>query len=197
MLTETHRLAQARLGAETVRQMFAAFPLLRVGDLDGSFEPWLDVVTSLINGNRRKSSELTAGYLSAYRKSKLGPIPPFPAVIAGAVNAEALTTSMAVTGPVTISRLLATGARPTQALETALVRTSAAAQRHVLNGGRETATNTLKADPEAVGYYRKTSGKACDFCQMLAGRGAVYLSEDTAGFKCHDSCHCTPEPLYR
>jgi len=195
MLTETHRLAQARLGAETVRQMFAAFPLLRVGDLDGSFEPWLGVVTSLINGNRRKSSELTAGYLSAYRKSKLGPIPPFPAVLAGAVNAEALTTSMAVTGPVTISRLLANGARPTEALETALVRSSRAAQRHVLNGGRETLTGTLKADPEARGWRRVTSGRACEFCSMLAGRGAVYAA-DTATFRSHDGCSCGAEPVY-
>lgn len=31
---------------------------------------------------------------------------------------------------------------------------------------------------------------------MLAGRGGVYLTEETASFESHDACGCTAEPFY-
>ena len=40
---------------------------------------------------------------------------------------------------------------------------------------------------------RVLGGEGCEFCQMLAGRGAVYSAE-TADFEAHDKCACTPEP---
>jgi hypothetical protein len=32
---------------------------------------------------------------------------------------------------------------------------------------------------------------------MIAGRGPVYKSDDSAGFEAHDSCSCSAEPVYR
>lgn len=46
---------------------------------------------------------------------------------------------------------------------------------------------------DRVRYRRITSGTACAFCRMLAGRGAVY-SENTGRFQAHDHCACTAEP---
>jgi hypothetical protein len=71
-----------------------------------------------------------------------------------------------------------------------------AVSRALQVGGRETITSTVKADPRAVGYERVTSGSACDFCSMLADRGAVY-GEASADFEAHDGCACGAEPVYR
>jgi hypothetical protein len=40
-----------------------------------------------------------------------------------------------------------------------------------------------------------TSGNACDFCSMLADRGAVY-GEASAEFEAHDHCSCSAQPVY-
>ena len=36
----------------------------------------------------------------------------------------------------------------------------------------------------------------CGFCAMLAARGPVYRSQDTAGSRYHDNCVCTCVPVY-
>ena len=63
--------------------------------------------------------------------------------------------------------------------------------RLVLNGGRDTVLGAISQDNAR--YSRVLGGTGCDFCQMLADRGAVY-SADTADFEAHDKCACTPEP---
>lgn len=60
---------------------------------------------------------------------------------------------------------------------------------------RDTITTNRRRDPEAVGWRRVTHG-GCNFCQMLAGRGAVYR-EDTARFASHGHCGCTAQPVFR
>lgn len=59
---------------------------------------------------------------------------------------------------------------------------------------RDTITTNRFRDPAAVGWQRVTSG-GCKFCQMLAGRGAVYR-EATARFASHPNCHCTAQPVF-
>jgi hypothetical protein len=41
-----------------------------------------------------------------------------------------------------------------------------------------------------------TSGSACEFCSMLARRGAVYGAESVS-FHAHDACGCSAEPVFR
>lgn len=67
-------------------------------------------------------------------------------------------------------------------------------QRRILNGARETVTGAAIADPQADGWQRQTAG-GCSFCQMLAGRGAVY-SESGADFASHDRCRCVAVPAF-
>lgn len=63
-------------------------------------------------------------------------------------------------------------------------------ERQVRNAGRDTVITNSLDDPQATGWQRVTSG-GCGFCQMLAGRGAVYRSERTASFGAHDNCRCS------
>lgn len=75
------------------------------------------------------------------------------------------------------------------AFESALL---GAAQRLILQPGRQTVDLLAQRDARsgkvaAVGWAREVhperaeSGKSCDFCIMLAGRGPVYRSEASAG----------------
>lgn len=67
-------------------------------------------------------------------------------------------------------------------------------QRLISNVGRDTITISSIADPGATGWQRSASG-GCNFCQMLAGRGAVY-SKTTVDFGAHDNCNCTAVPAF-
>lgn len=64
---------------------------------------------------------------------------------------------------------------------------------------RETFASALTDDPMRPRYARVPSGSVtCLFCAMLAGRGAVYVSEDSAGGsrKFHDHCDCVPVAVW-
>lgn len=68
-------------------------------------------------------------------------------------------------------------------------------QRILYDADRNTILRSVAADERGVGYERGTVGRTCDFCMMLAGRGAVYRA-DTADFLSHDNCHCYAIPAY-
>lgn len=197
-LTETYRLAQARLGARVVAQMRSAWGVLNPEDLDGSFERWLRVALPLIQANRATAAALAAGYLSVFRTLELGLAGSvgFHPTLAGAADTKAVTTSLLVTGPWSIKQAMTRGVALTQAVDVAEARTSAAAMRHTLDGGRETIVATVASDHRAVGWARVASGNACAFCAMTASRGPEYKSEQSAAFEAHDGCQCGAEPVY-
>lgn len=81
------------------------------------------------------------------------------------------------------------------------VRLEASAARLVREGGRRTITENTERDPAKPRYQRFLSARSkhCDFCSMLAGRGAVYHTKDTAGVgkHFHDRCHCYVELVFQ
>lgn len=194
-LTEAHRRAQLGLGAAVVRLMLAAWAALRPEDLEGSFEDWLRVVRPIVERQRDASSTLAASYLTAYRSLEVGLDPKFVPTLADELEFRRLTTSMLVTGPASVRAALGRGIRIEDAMHTAQTRSARAGMRLALDGGRQTISNTVAADPRAHGWARATSGKACAFCAMLASRGPVY-GADTAHFHAHDGCSCSAEPVY-
>lgn len=193
-LTLTHKAAQARVGSRTVSLLRPVWRMLDGSRLDDTAEAWLRTATAIIQDQRLVSARLAAAYLDAQKKQALGV--GARAILADAAPLQALSTSLLVTGPISIKSAVARGVPLERAMSVAEARSSAAAMRHALNGGRETITGTLREDPQALGWERVTSGNPCDFCDMLAGRGAVY-SADSADFQCHDGCLCTAEPVYR
>lgn len=70
-----------------------------------------------------------------------------------------------------------------------LTRLTGSAQRMVFDGAR--ATILRNADAEKVKYSRLASPGACEFCRVMATRGAVYRSAHAAQAG-HDNCHCVP-----
>lgn len=69
-------------------------------------------------------------------------------------------------------------------------------QKRIASFARQTVTGSSIADPQASGWQRQAFG-SCNggFCDMLAGRGAVY-SEASADFAAHDNCRCVAVPAF-
>lgn len=89
-------------------------------------------------------------------------------------------------------------------------RTEAVTQKLVADQGRETVRRAVREDRQAAGYARAAALGACSFCKLMASRGMVYKSADTAGrdandrfsgdasvAKFHDDCHCGIIPVFR
>jgi hypothetical protein len=98
-------------------------------------------------------------------------------------------------GPNYLKQQSGRGETEERAARKGLTVVSGTASRLVLNGGRETILELIKTDPVINRYIRVTDEDPCAFCAMLAGRGPVYLTEESAGFLPHDHCACTPEPV--
>ncbi|RLP12257.1 VG15 protein [Propionibacterium australiense] len=75
-------------------------------------------------------------------------------------------------------------------------------QRHIFGAGRQTINANMDADPADVRYARVPRGpKTCAFCSMLASRGWVYRSKESAsqrkrGGRYHDYCDCAIVPCW-
>lgn len=119
--------------------------------------------------------------------------------------------ALAVTGPVAFKTNMARTGSNEAALRAMRTRLTGTVRRMALAGGRETTIATIYEARQIVGYQRIARAGACDFCSMLAGRGAVFLSRERAtevgrtgrirgnrrvGESYHDSCGCVAEPIY-
>lgn len=66
------------------------------------------------------------------------------------------------------------------------------AQKHVVDASRATIRDNTFRDPAKPRYARIPTGKCCAWCSLLASRGFVYRTADTAGehahFHAHDRC---------
>lgn len=80
-------------------------------------------------------------------------------------------------------------------VESAQYRVEGGLQKRLVNAANLTVTESSRQDPRARGWMRRTRPGACDFCLMVASRGAVY-TRATATFACHEHCHCEAVPAW-
>lgn len=204
-LIEAHRAAQSEVAATVARRMAVGWRLLDPFDLDNTTERWLAVARRIIGAGRADSTRLAAEYLRLYRMSQLGTLDGFTLDLAPALDGGT-TTSLIVTGPVKVKQTIASLVEAGNlnvgiASRAGLVAATGAAARHALNGGRDSIHNTIRRDDQALGYARHCRVNCCSFCAMLASRGPVYESAETAtvtgkGRRYHDHCYCQPVPVY-
>lgn len=193
-LTRLHRAEQDRIADDVQRTIGTAWHLLNLDDLDATARRWAAAVLPQILAGRERSATVAAAYLRAFAAAEIGAGSATVMPTVTDADRTALATSLRVTGPVTVKALTASGYDRGHSAATARERVLGAAQRHVLNGGRETVRLTAVADPRMQGW-RRVGTPDCDFCKMLLGRGAVY-TEASAQFRSHDRCDCTAEPAY-
>lgn len=193
-LTEQHRQLQLQVRSQALRDFAVLWPIWKVGD-DASFGALVAATLPLVRVYNRMSSGIATGYYRQFRSAEeiAGPATPRPAP---GIEDGRVTTSLYVTGRTAEAKARSAGQNAAGARNTALVRASGAVTRHVLQGGRDALIRSVDADPEARGWARVTDTEPCAFCAMLAGRGPVYKTEQTAAFEAHDHCSCIPEPVY-
>lgn len=191
-LTEQHRLAQLVLEAATIAQLRRIWRSLDPARLEQTTPAWLTAALAIVAIQHQASTLIARRYFQAFRIAEVGAAlrAPLPEP---ELDRRAASTSLIVSGPVRLRKATeATLARFEPIAETEVAR---AGSRHAVNGGRELIRQASIQDPRARGWGRITSGRACRFCSMLAGRGAVY-SDASVDFQAHDGCHCHAEPAY-
>lgn len=192
-LTATHRKAQLVLRAKVLRDLHRIWPALKWDDIERTFPLWATVVSALIARDRRTSAALAASYYRAFRFQQ-GINDEFDVVTAEPLPPEQVETALRVTSLVSVKAAAVRGLAKQAAMANAFVASSGAVTRLVLDAGRETIRAASIADPRAAGWQRVTSGRACGFCRSLTG---VVFDDGRAGFKPHDHCGCTPQPVFR
>lgn len=185
-LAQKHRTDQSRLVALMLDEFRSAW--------DGPVPPSDDVAVALIRDYGRSSSGLAARYYDAERS-------------ASAVRGR-LTVRLAPPAPPDqITRSLSWATRILRRADVALdavlpdAKTIAdgVARRLVSGTGRATILDAGARDRVGVRWARVCAPTACYFCQLMASRGAVYISEATArgarnGY--HNNCGCTPQVVF-
>lgn len=192
-LTAAHKLAQARIGTQTVARMRAIWRLLDPDNLDGSFDRWLTAALAVIQAQRSVSADTAIAYLNTFKTLELGAAAKRFAVETAADVPDSAATSLLVTGPLSVKRAMTRGVALSRAMAVAEAASAAAAMRHAMDGGRETITATVRSDRQGVGWERVAGGKACVFCAGLDGKR---MSSDDV-FAAHDGCSCAAQPVYR
>jgi hypothetical protein len=216
ILTEQYRQAQVELGARTIRDAIALWRLLAENP-ERNQPTWLTFMLELVRRDRQQAARYAVDYVGAYRRM-VGARTPFTPVLPP-IEIDKIVTSLQVTGPVALQKKIVQlrEQQPAPAVEPRISPASKmardlasasarAAQRHVVNAGREVIEDTIQRDREVRGYVRITDGDPCFFCAVLASRGAVYTDESfddsdprfegPGNHKVHDGCACSLIPIY-
>lgn len=193
-LTEKHRRAQLAVRAATIKDLLKLWPAFNINDISGSWPAFEEAVLLLVQARSKTSGGLASVYYRDLRRTLEVGGKATPRVVLPDV--DSIIAGLRVVGPANAGKQLALGRQVEKVAANTLVNLSGQTTRHVLNAGRKTVDASVMADSRAVGWRRVTSGKACDFCSMLAGRGTVYKSE-TVDFSAHDHCSCFPEPAFK
>jgi hypothetical protein len=190
------RVAQLATRAQLLRDVTRLWPILDRKRLDETWPGWLRAMSLLVRNYHGQSAQAAASaYRAAREQATHSPAPRSLIRLAPEPSQDWLDKAFGYSGPGQLHRDVA---RPNTALTTTL----GTASRVALDGGRTTIIGTTLEDPVALGWYRVTDGNPCAFCALLAsrvalkGRGSLYHSEETAGFKAHDHCACVAAPLF-
>lgn len=181
-----------RLAELIARRLGVAARRADVSDIEGWWDSIAAEVQEEILTGQSALARLARGYLTAHAQAEGTTVRP----VVVQPNAQQVATSLRVTGPVAFRTHMAISGNADASVRVMASQLEGAAQRLVLEGDRQTTTQTVAANDSVAGWRRVGGGSSCPFCLMLIGRGAVY-SKRTATFESHDRCGCTAEPLYR
>lgn len=209
-LVDEYRSRQQALSSIAVRDLVRLVEALF--DLTGPGLAWTALklaVKALIRDRRQQAADVAGAYYVAIREAAgapggFTPPPPLP------LDDGRLDASLDEVGLDVFDRAVRAGASPGQARDRMAITIGGRAAYLTLDGGRQVMEGSTTNDPEAIGWIRVTDADPCAWCAMLASRGAVYKSAETAGhgrrekrsrdfegpgeFKYHDydMCHAVP-----
>jgi hypothetical protein len=175
------RARQVQVANQAVKEVVEdLWPLVKPLAPFDQYLGWLRLMAQLLERYRRSAVEAAAVSYNELRRQQTEQVVTYqlPEVELG-VSPKMLASLMA-TGPGRMRQLLKQGYAPEQAHRDALPLLSGVVTRQTLDAAREAVDLAVRDDEEAIGWARVTRPKACAFCLMMASRGAVYLSEQSA-----------------
>lgn len=193
---EAGRLEQIAIARAVQRQSAVLWRVMRFADLDASAQMWALAQLQAVLAGREASAASARRWYNRVRLAEVGEALPAPAPTPTTGVVRQVATSLRVTGPVRVKQAISAGADPATAMRTGATAVTRATQRLVLDGGRDTTLDLMQADPLVTYYQRVAAPTACNFCRMLAERGAVYTLE-SGSFRSHDGCGCTIQAVFR
>jgi hypothetical protein len=201
-LTELYARQQAAVAAQVTAVVLDLVPALDVSSIAAMERSWPAIERALmatIDNAYVSSSGLALNYYELFRAVEGAAGFPTP-ILAGALPAAQVATSLKVMGPYTAKALISEGDR--DIIAKLLMSLVGSGSRLALAGGRNTLLQSGEADRQLLGFSRQCHSKRpCAFCRMLRSRGPVYRSERSATFaksgeRYHDHCRCQAEPVY-
>lgn len=178
------RMAQRGIRALVERDLAAFFGSLNLSQPERSRDRLLAYVPLLVAQYGESAAALAADWFDDQRSV---------AGVRGRFTAALVIPDQSIKIVHTVRR--AAGLLFTDAPSRALVPLHAKAPEYVLESSRETIAQAAVRDPQARGWQRVTSSNACEFCTMLAGRGAVY-NDLSVHFEAHGACNCVAAPSW-
>lgn len=196
--TEQYRLEQEALGELVSNQVAREVTSwMDVRDPYRGFWAFIDRLIALVREGRLTSHTLAQAYYGDLRNMEGIEGEP-PEIEEDDFPINPLIASMVYVGP-EYAKSLVQRDQTEGASEVVGAAMGRAAMKHTLDAGRTAVFSAVRSDDRAIGWKRITDSDPCDWCLMLAGRGAVYKSAKTAGLlnKWHDGCACSVVPVFR
>lgn len=208
------RAAQIGLTTLMLRDLRGLRRLINPARLQATVPPWIEAVAALVTRYAEVSATLAADFYDGERDAAEVP-GVFTVPLADPPPAEKADASLRWAtkdvwdrdaNAATAAQLEPLDVR----LQAAMVKADAVSQKLVADVGRETVRQAVRQDREAVAFARVAALGACSFCKLMASRGSVYATADTAGreanerfsgdasvVKFHNNCHCGILPVFR
>lgn len=204
---ERHYAAQTALSVALVIAVRRLWPILDLTNLKTTMPQYRQAMTAVVQHFGSASASLSAEHYSAMRANagvpgsfRVAPLDPVPVekidASTGWATADLWDSRFLDPNPV-----ITPDFDPTVIIENTQTKVEGAAQKNVLDAGRDQIMEAVTADRKARGWVRVARPDACAFCLMLATRGVtrgstIYRSQQTASFEAHNTCHCTAEPVF-
>ena len=203
-LARNYRTQALAVRARSMQEIMDLFPLLNLEDLDKTQTRWLRANMSAIDRGRLSAATLAARFSRRFAAVETGQALGPALTPITAQDRRKLARSLLYV-PTRVKMGMTRGETVQQAGNVALSLSVSKAATAVSAAETDTlasivqGTNpTMSAQQYPRGWRRVASADACDFCTMLASRGAVY-SATTVDFYMakHQTCACTVECIYR
>lgn len=196
-LADAFRAQQAYLAGVAIRDILAIWAQLDLGDVRASWPALRTALAALIRDRFAVNAAAGNAYFLQAR-SAAGVTEEIPLLsLPPALDEELIDITLDSTGPWGLLARIKTATQTVpQAVENTGVILSGAGSRLILNGARQAILQSVQEDAAAVAWYRVTAADPCSFCAMIASKGAVFKSEQAAGFLAHNRCHCSAAPAF-
>lgn len=217
-LIEAYRQTTVELREQFIREFAALWPGAAALATPGpARQQWLELLVALVERWRPVFHSLALETYRAQAEADTGAVPAF--LLAGGaglalpdLDLDELVAAMVVLVFAPLGREAAreqgeprrerVTTRETRVFEQAAESTA----RITVNAGRQAQERAVRQDRLALGWMRITDSDPCAFCLMLASRGPVYKTAQTAGFvldpvrgeinRYHDNCACQVVPVF-